>query len=117
MTDLAMNGGQGRAGQAMPEPAVAARPLSTPALVALGFSLALGLIGAIAAFAAFKGMALAHFTRDPLAVMGGAAYIGVLSNVGIVLWISAAAAALTASLFAERLGHAANTRNFLLAPV
>ena len=83
---------------------------SMATLVVAGFLFAVGLITAVAAFATFKGMSFAHFTRDPVSVMGGPAYIGFISNVGIVLWISAAATALTAALWVTPAA-----RNFLLA--
>jgi hypothetical protein len=57
------------------------------------------LIGAALALHFWKGVALADLTRDPVTTFQAAPYVGLLSQVGILLW----AAAATVCLFGARM--------------
>jgi hypothetical protein len=59
------------------------------------------------------GVPAGHLTRDPLAVLNAPPHVGLLSNVGVLLWaVSATACLFCAAVVGRRAG---GTRRFLLA--
>jgi hypothetical protein len=66
---------------------------------------ALALLGAVLVAARLLDRPYSDFTRDPVQVLGGTPiYIGLLSNLGILLWAGAAAACLVAAETLRRIG-------------
>lgn len=64
-----------------------------PALIA-----ATALLALIVGFSVYADVSPSVLTRDPMAVSGGKPYWGALSNIGVVLWVSAASIAIFAGL-------------------
>ncbi|MCU0621420.1 MAG: hypothetical protein MUC69_07960 [Gemmatimonadales bacterium] len=62
-------------------------------LTLVGFAAAVG-IGAVVLLHLWRDIPYGYLTRDPSATMGAAPYLGVLSQVGLMLWASAATLAL-----------------------
>lgn len=80
-----------------------------PALLAL-LALALG--------SRLAGISISYFTRDPSAIMGAPFYIGLLSNLGILLWCSAAVICLFSFIiFRGVVKHAEFSSFFLFSSV
>jgi len=76
---------------------VAARfPTSILLVLAVGWLVALALIALIAVAAHALDRPVGDLTRDPVAVLDGPAYIGVLSNIGAVVWAVGLSACLIA---------------------
>jgi hypothetical protein len=65
------------------------------------YVLTAGLLMVVAAAGAVLDRPIGDLTRDPAAVLDGPAYIGFVSNVGIVVWTLGASACLLAALVLE----------------
>ncbi|MEM7012918.1 MAG: hypothetical protein AAF585_15690 [Verrucomicrobiota bacterium] len=98
-------------------PVASEKTISLPRKVELAFPWILG-IGvtiffalAVQAISNWKGEPLSNLTRDPVDVLGGAVYVGVLSTLGIVLW-GCAGAILLVGFGLTNAGH--QLRRFLL---
>lgn len=72
-----------------------------PTLYAL-YLPAFALLGGIVLLRVVYGIPMALFTRDAAQITGSAPFIGALSNLGILLWCTAAATALFAAALAGR---------------
>lgn len=77
--------------------------LSLRTVIAVGMLFPACVLSVAIGFAQLKGISVANLTRDPAAVLGGPAYIGFASHIGVILWIAAGAAALVGGYFASAL--------------
>jgi hypothetical protein len=57
-----------------------------------------GFLFSIAMISSYYNIPIDSFTRDPISVLGGAAYVGFISNIGILFWAFTAAICLFASI-------------------
>ncbi len=55
------------------------------------FTVGVLIVGSVQAFALYQNIPLESLTLDPVTVLNGAPYIGLLSNLGILVWCAAAA--------------------------
>jgi hypothetical protein len=81
--------------------------LSSIYIVLTGFLFSIGMISG------YYNIPIESFTRDPIAVLGGAAYVGFISNVGILFWAFTAAICLFSSIIQKQDNNQA-TSKFLL---
>jgi hypothetical protein len=72
------------------------------------------LLGVLAFISTRFDIAVASFTRDPLAIVDAPPYLGFLSNLGIILWSAAAAVCLFAFSLLSRRGASGDIRAFVL---
>lgn len=87
--------------------------MSLPGLVAL-YVPAVAIVGVVAAVAKIAGIPSGLMTRDPTAILNGHPFIGVLSNLGALLWAGAASVCFFGGLAVRRQGGATESR-FLLS--
>lgn len=84
--------------------------------IAALYSPALALLGVVAAAAWTTGIPPARFTMDPAALAGSHPLLGVVSNIGVLLWTAAAAISLfTAMLLHGRRAQREHARFLLVA--
>jgi hypothetical protein len=74
----------------------------------------LGLLGLILVISLGTGIPVGHFTRDPIQIVGGSRYTGVISNLGVLLWCSSATICLLSSAIVRRKTGGAELSMFLL---
>lgn len=81
---------------------------------ALVLCVSAALIGAALALHSWKDVPLADLTRDPLTTFQAAPYVGLLSQIGILLWAAAAAVCLFGASVLRRRAEGAEEKRFLL---
>jgi hypothetical protein len=72
-------------------------------------------IAAVALISLQTGINVSYFTRDPSEILQAPFYIGLLSNLGILIWSAAAAICLFGALLLARNSGAREWRAFLMA--
>lgn len=70
---------------------------SLPLLLIILYLLLFGLLFSIATISVYFDVPVGNFTRDPIAILGGHPFIGVVSNIGILFWSATAAICIFAS--------------------
>jgi len=70
---------------------------SLPLLLGIIYLLLFGLFFSIAVICMHYDFPVGNFTRDPIAILGGNPFIGVISNIGILFWSATAAICIFAS--------------------
>jgi len=84
-------------------------------LVVIVFTPAVMALGLLVAVNQATGIKVSVFTRDPIQVLDGQAYVGVYSNVGILIWAAAAVSCFFAAAVLHRCGGERSWRKFLTA--
>ena len=72
-----------------------------------------GFLFSIAMISSYYNIPIDSFTRDPISVLGGAAYVGFISNIGILFWAFTAAICLFSSIILKQYNNQAVSQ-FLL---
>jgi hypothetical protein len=72
-----------------------------------------GFLFSIAMISSYYNIPIDSFTRDPISVLGGAAYVGFISNIGILFWAFTAAICLFSSIVLKQYNNQAASQ-FLL---
>ena len=70
---------------------------SLPLFLMIIYILLFGLFFSIAIYSMHFDIPVGNFTRDPIAILGGHPFIGVMSNIGILFWSATAAICIFAS--------------------
>lgn len=83
--------------------------------MAVAFTISFSLIAVTVFIHFWAGVPVGDLTRDPVAVTGGAVYIGFLSQTGIFFWAASAAVCLFTAHVLARRPDVAPARNFFFA--